>query len=361
MPLKLLKGIRHFKNNAFVENKNLFSTLTGGQNPDILFITCSDSRIIPSSITHAEYGDLFVIRNAGNIIPPYSDEPSGEAATIEYALKKLHVKEIIICGHSQCGAMQGLLDPHPEEHLPAVASWLTYAQPALSRVKEKQSAFNENPQLKLVHTTQENILVQIDNLKTHPAVKEKLANKQLLLHAWFYDIKCGEIFIYTHEFNKFIPFEEAVTEVFNSDLVHNRMRIIIEEEAVKYLITLTHPKTAVLFLQTRGILDQVALKGVGPIWEHIHKSARLRLWAEFGDLCEDLKGCIDQRFTELLEKAQDVKVTSLKSLHRRMAQSPGFMQFCSEKLRTTHAMPFISIPMPEQGSQDRQYYQMAKL
>lgn len=361
MPLKLLKGIRHFKNNAFVENKNLFSTLTGGQNPDILFITCSDSRIIPSSITHAEYGDLFVIRNAGNIIPPYSNEPSGEAATIEYALKKLHVKEIIICGHSQCGAMQGLLDPQPEEHLPAVASWLKYAQPALSRVKEKPSTFDDNPHSKLVHTTQENILVQIENLKTHPAVKEKLANRQLLLHAWFYDIKCGEIFIYNHESNTFIPFEEAVTEVFNSELVHNKMQVIIEEEAIKYLNTLTNPKTAALFLQTRVILDQVALKGVGPIWEHINKSARLRLWAEFGDLCEDLKGCIDPRFTELLEKAQDVKVSGLKPLHRRVSQSPGFIQYCGGILRTISVIQSPGVSIPKQDSQDRQNYQMAKL
>lgn len=358
MPLKLLKGIRHFKNNAFLENKNLFSTLTGGQNPDILFITCSDSRIIPSSITHAEYGDLFVIRNAGNIIPPYSSEPSGEAATIEYALKILNIKEIIICGHSQCGAMHGLLYPPTEEQLPAIASWLSYAQPALSRVTEKQPELEDNPYLKLVHTTQENILVQIENLKTHPAVKEKLKSKQLILHGWFYDIKSGEIFIYTHDSNEFIPFEEAVTELFNSDLVCNKMRIIIEEEATNYLGGLGNPKTAEQYVQTKQVLEQVALHGVKPVWEHIKNAARVRLWAEFGDLCEEQKGSIDQRFTELLEKAQEIKLTSLKSLHRVIAKSPGYLQFCSQAIRAVQTIPIA--PRPSQ-IEDSEFCKMAKL
>jgi carbonic anhydrase len=356
MPLKLLKGIRHFKNNAFLENKNLFSTLTSGQHPDILFITCSDSRIIPSAITHAEYGDLFVIRNAGNIIPPYSRDPSGEAATIEYAIKKLNIKEIIVCGHSQCGAMQGLMEPQSGEHLPAVSSWLTYAQPALQRVQEKQPEIASNPHLKLVHTTQENILLQIENLKTHPAVKEKLENKQLLLHGWFYDIKSGEIYIYTN--NKFIPFEDAVTELFNSNWTYNKMRLIVEEEALKYLGNLIAPETAELYKQTKSLLDQIALNGVSPIWVYIHKSVRLRLWSEFGELCEDLKGCVDQRFTDLLESAQNVKFSSLKGLHRELTNSPGYHQFCSQAIRASQPRQANATPFPEGGME---FHLMAKL
>lgn len=359
MPLKLLKGIRHFKNNAFPENKNLFSALTGGQHPDILFITCSDSRIIPSAITHAGYGDLFVIRNAGNIIPPYSREPSGEAATIEYAIKKLNIKEIIVCGHSQCGAMQGLMEPQPGElgeHLPAVSSWLTYAQPALQRVQEKQPEIASNPHLKLVHTTQENILLQIEHLKTHPAVEGKLESKELLLHGWFYDIKSGEVYIYTN--NKFIPFEDAVTELFNSNATYNKMRLIVEEEATKFLASLIYPETAELYSQTKSLLDQIALKGVSPIWVHIHKSVRLRLWSEFGELCEDLKGAVDQRFTDLMESAQHVKFTSLKGLHRELATSAGYQQCCSQAIRASQHMQTSATPVPER--QDP-HHMMAKL
>jgi carbonic anhydrase len=335
MPLKLLKGIRHFKNNAFIENKNLFSMLTEGQNPDILFITCSDSRIIPSSITHAEYGDLFCIRNAGNIIPPYTSGPSGEAATIEYALKKLHIKEIIVCGHSQCGAMQGLLDLPSEMQLPAVESWLNHAKPALDKVEENHPELEEGAPSKLIHTTQENILLQIENLKTHPAVKEKLENKELLLHGWFYDIKSGEIFIYTPASNAFIPFEEAVTEFFNSSLVYTKMQSIIEEEALNYLRTLSDPQTAALYCQLKEDLNQVALKGVGPIWESIENAVKLRLWSEFGELCEKAKGYNDPRFIKLLQLAQEVKTISVKSLHGIIIKSHGFMQFCSQTLRAT--------------------------
>lgn len=360
MPLKLLKGIRHFKNNAFLENENLFSALTGGQNPDILFITCSDSRIIPSSITHAKYGDLFVIRNAGNIVPPYSPEPSGEAATIEYALKVLDVKEIILCGHSQCGAMCGLLAPQPEKKLPAIASWLSYAEPALSRVKEKYPELEENSPAKLVHTTQENILIQIENLKTHPSVKEKLESKQLLLHAWFYDIKSGEIFIYHQDCDAFISFEEAVTEVFSSTLVQNTMRTIVEEEAMNYLTRLASPKTAESYKELKKQLEQLASKGVSAIWEPIQKGIRLRLWSEFGDLCEDLKGSVDERFIELLEKAQEVKLTNLKSLHRTITKSTGYQQFCSQTMRNT--IDKAETSLVKQEPQDApQFFMQSKL
>lgn len=339
MPFKLLKGIRHFKNNAFIENKNLFSMLTEGQNPDILFITCSDSRIIPSSITHAEYGDLFCIRNAGNIIPPYDSSPSGEAATIEYALKVLQIKEIIVCGHSQCGAMQGLLSPPSESQLPAVSSWLHHAKPAINKVHEHHPELEEGAPSKLIYTTQENILLQIENLKTHPAVREKLKNNELLLHGWFYDIKSGEIFIYTPASNAFIPFEDAVTEFFNSKFVYTKMHNIIEEEALHYLRTFSTPLTAELYCQLKDNLNQVALKGVSPIWEAIQQNVKSRLWSEFGELCEKSKRYQDPRFVALLQMAQEVKVISVKSLHSDIIKSPGFTQYCSQTLRSTKDKP----------------------
>ena len=116
---KLVQGIHHFQRNIFSSQRELFERLAVGQNPDALFITCSDSRINPNLITQTEPGELFIVRNAGNIVPPYGASEGGEAAAIEFAVVGLGVKDIIICGHSQCGAMKGLLDPKSLDGLPA--------------------------------------------------------------------------------------------------------------------------------------------------------------------------------------------------------------------------------------------------
>ena len=125
---KLIQGIHQFQSADFVSLKGLFQTLAKGQNPETLFITCSDSRIDPNMLTRSKPGELFIIRNAGNIIPPHGASSGGEAATVEFAVAALGVKDIIICGHSHCGAMKGLLEPDQVASLPAVASWLTHAE-----------------------------------------------------------------------------------------------------------------------------------------------------------------------------------------------------------------------------------------
>jgi carbonic anhydrase len=200
---KLVDGIHHFQANIFSSQRVLFERLARGQEPQALFITCSDSRINPNLITHTEPGDLFILRNAGNIIPPYGAATGGETATIEYAISALGVKDVVVCGHSLCGAMTGLLQPESVAHLPAVARWLDHAE-ATRRIMNDKYKHLTGP-ARLTGCVQENVLVQIENLRTHPSVAAGLACGKLKLHGWVYKIETGEIFAYDPENAQFQP------------------------------------------------------------------------------------------------------------------------------------------------------------
>lgn len=210
--LKLITGLHHFQSEIFLSHKELFERLAHGQNPDALFITCADSRINPNLITQTNPGDLFILRNAGNIIPPYGAANGGEGATIEFAVAALGVKDIIVCGHSHCGAMKGLLHPEELRDMPTVSAWLSHAAATRLTVKENYSNLNDEQLLNVA--TQENVLVQLENLRTHPAVSARLSRGQLNLHAWTYKIETGEVFSYQPDEGQFLPLTEipAATE-----------------------------------------------------------------------------------------------------------------------------------------------------
>jgi carbonic anhydrase len=191
---KLVQGIHKFQNDIFSSQRELFEHLATGQYPETLFITCGDSRINPNLITQTDPGDLFILRNAGNIIPPYSEVTTGEAATIEFAVAALGVHDIIVCGHSHCGAVKGLLNPEKLTEMPAVAAWLHHAEPTWKIVSEKYRHLSEDALLGAA--IQENVLVQLENLRTHPSVVKAIAAGKLKLHAWMYKIETGEIFAY---------------------------------------------------------------------------------------------------------------------------------------------------------------------
>ncbi len=191
---KLIKGIHQFQGTFFQPLQGLFEQLAKGQNPETLFITCSDSRIDPSLLTQSRPGDLFILRNAGNIVPPHGAGNGGEAATIEFAVAALGVKDIIICGHSHCGAMQGLLHPAQVASLPAVSSWLSHAE-TTRRIMRENYGHLGGDQL-LTATVEENVLVQLENLRTLPAVGSRLVRGDLHLHGWVYKIETGEVFAY---------------------------------------------------------------------------------------------------------------------------------------------------------------------
>jgi carbonic anhydrase len=207
MVQQLVAGVHHFKRQVFRDQRELFARLAAGQSPQTLFITCSDSRIDPNLITHTDPGDLFVIRNAGNIIPAYTAASGGEIASIEFAVTGLVVSDIVVCGHSHCGAMKGLLHPEYLAEMPAVAQWLTHAEATRRIVKSKYADLAESDRLDVA--IEENVLAQIENLQTHPAVAVALAQEKLKLHAWVYDIASGEVFAYDAQAAQYVPLGEV--------------------------------------------------------------------------------------------------------------------------------------------------------
>lgn len=203
---KLVKGIHQFQSDIFSLKQRLFEGLVDGQNPLALFITCSDSRINPNLLTQTEPGELFILRNAGNIVPPYGAGKGGEAATIEYAVSVLGVKDIVICGHSHCGAMGGLLDQSQLANLPAVRSWLSHAKLTHWIIEENYSHITDDG-ARLTATVEENVLVQLEHLRTHPSVAAALGRKELNLHGWVYKFETGQVFGYHPKDGQFVPLE----------------------------------------------------------------------------------------------------------------------------------------------------------
>jgi carbonic anhydrase len=192
----LISGLNEFHDNYFVSHRDLFQQLSHGQTPEVLLITCSDSRIDPNLITQTQPGDLFVIRNIGNIIPPYGSLNNAEGAGVEYAVQALNIKDIIICGHSHCGAMKGLLQiGNLAQQMPLVYDWLKhYAEPTRRLVLDNYKHCPSDKLLKIA--IEQNVLIQIDNLKTYPIICSKLHSGQITLHAWIYEIESGEVFAY---------------------------------------------------------------------------------------------------------------------------------------------------------------------
>lgn len=192
---RLVEGIHHFQKNIFRDQRQLFENLAKGQSPQTLFITCSDSRINPTLLTQTEPGELFILRTAGNIVPPYGAVWGGEAATIEYAVAVLKVRDIVVCGHSHCGAMAGLLNPASLDGLTAVQALLRHAEATQRIVRENYQHITES-EARLKVTVEENVLVQLENLRTHPSVAAALTRGDVKLHGWFYKFETGEVFAY---------------------------------------------------------------------------------------------------------------------------------------------------------------------
>lgn len=205
---QLLEGIQRFQKNVFPQHQMLFRDLSLNQKPQALLITCSDSRIVPEMLTQTAPGDLFICRNAGNIVPPYDGRAGDVAATIEYAVVVLKVPNIIICGHSDCGAMKGILHPENTRGVPAVASWLRHAEGARRMVEENHECREE--QTKLQCLTEENVIVQLEHLKTHPPVAVALARGDLQLYGWTYQISTGEVSSYDISVGRFVRIDGSM-------------------------------------------------------------------------------------------------------------------------------------------------------
>ncbi|MGE8469884.1 MAG: carbonic anhydrase [Paraburkholderia hospita] len=187
---EIIDGFLKFQRDVFPARKELFRKLATSQTPRTLFISCSDSRMVPELVTQREPGDLFVIRNAGNIVPSFGPEPGGVSATVEYAVAALGVTDVVICGHSDCGAMTAVATCKCLDHMPAVANWLRYADSA-KLVNESRDHASEHERIDSM--VRENVIAQLNNLKTHPSVALALAQGRLKLHGWVYDIESGSI------------------------------------------------------------------------------------------------------------------------------------------------------------------------
>lgn len=202
---KVVSGILRFKQHAYESRKALFAELATGQNPDVLFITCADSRVDPNLVTQAEPGDLFICRNAGNIVPKHKPIGGGVTASIEFAVAGLGVKDVVICGHTDCGAMKGALSSEALEGLPHVREWLEHVEPAVAAVRERGALTGDDALLAL---TEQNVLVQLGNLKTHPSVRAAIDKGSLDLHGWVYDIESGSVTCYDEARGRFVDVEE---------------------------------------------------------------------------------------------------------------------------------------------------------
>ena len=210
---KVISGLVQFKSSSYEERKALFTELANGQSPEVLFITCADSRIDPNLVTQTEPGELFIIRNAGNIVPPHTRSAGGVTASIEYAVAVLGIKHIVVCGHSDCGAMKGALNTDALSDLPHVKEWLDHSRAAVEIVKAKhgQAAISE-----LDAVTEQNVLLQLDHLRTHPAVAEKVGTGEIDMHGWVYNIEHGTVAAYDETKKRFVSIEERYAALIES-------------------------------------------------------------------------------------------------------------------------------------------------
>ena len=208
---KLIEGVHKFHHDEFGNYRKLFRKLSQeGQNPHTLFITCSDSRVLAELITQSKPGDLFVVKNVGNIVPPASATGStnSTAAAIEFAVGSLRVSDIVVCGHSQCGAMTALLHGvPPDSAMPHLQEWLSLAAP-VRQVLQTEYTFLKSENDRLTAAAEENVLFALENLRSYDCVKRRLADGSLRLHGWFFKIANAQLFAFDPDTKQFVPLVE---------------------------------------------------------------------------------------------------------------------------------------------------------
>lgn len=205
---KLIGGIHRFRTEYWSRNRELFRRLAEhGQSPEALFVTCCGARVVPTVIVHGRPGDLFIVKNMGNFVPPYSGGPldgTGVAAAIEYAVDHLHVRDIVVCGHSDCGAIKALYeDPGVFAETPHVAKWLENGRRTLEVVAANYPRRSREERLAVA--SEENVLVQMENLRTYPVVRKAAREGRLHVHAWFFEIGTGTVYSYDPHKGQFEP------------------------------------------------------------------------------------------------------------------------------------------------------------
>ncbi len=205
---KLVNGIVEFRRKVQPGYKETFARLALGQSPDTLMIACSDSRVVPNLFASTEPGDLFVVRNIGNLVPPcgvegISTATESEAAAIEFSLLGLKVSDIIVCGHSECGAMSALVGGRENITSPNLRAWLRHGETSMARLGAETGELTKPNQL-----SQQNVLQQLENLRSYPVVRERLDAGQLRLHAWWFELRSADVYSYEETLNRFVLIDE---------------------------------------------------------------------------------------------------------------------------------------------------------
>jgi carbonic anhydrase len=212
---KLIQGLLDFQRHVLPSYRETFARLALGQSPDCLFISCSDSRVVPNLFASTNPGDLFVMRNVGNLMPP--SDPVGrsigdesEAAALEFAISHLHVKDIIVCGHSECGAMKAILAGGVVEGAPNLTAWLRHGKSALERLEMEPTigaGLKRHDRL-----SQLNVLTQLENTLTYPVVRRAVEAGELRLHGWWFDIREARVYAYEESRRQFVAIDETEGE-----------------------------------------------------------------------------------------------------------------------------------------------------
>ncbi|MBS4162799.1 Carbonic anhydrase [Candidatus Protochlamydia amoebophila] len=209
---KLIQGIADFRQGLTEESRHLFANLALGQTPDVLFIACSDSRVVPNLFASTNPGDLFVLRNIGNLIPPFSVNSDNSAlAAIEFSIFSLKVPDIIVCGHSECGAMRALVEGIQGNCCSHLQSWLKHGESSLNLVR---NGITINPSLSEHNQiSQINVLQQIEHIKSYPFIRERLDKNELRIHGWWFDIAHADVYCYKEDLNQFVLIDEKEAQL----------------------------------------------------------------------------------------------------------------------------------------------------
>ncbi len=288
---KLIRGLDKFRKTYVSSHQELLEQLSHGQKPRVLFVTCSDSRVAPNLITTTDVGDLFVIRNAGNIIPPYGAANGGEGGTIEYAINALGIEQVVVCGHSNCGAMKGLLKLNKlQKDMPLVYDWLKHAEATRLLVQENYPHYEGDDLIEVL--VAENVLIQIDNLKTYPSVRAKLHQGRLKIYAWIYNIETGKVLAYDARTHTYIPPEGQLLEDEETETVrsysasHENGSLKPIKKELESLLKITPETSSAAEEATRSLLtlfDKARRMGMNNIeLQNYHSlfSESVQLWAE---------------------------------------------------------------------------------
>lgn len=340
MITKLLENIKCFQQGPFLSMQELFADLGKGQHPETLFITCSDSRLNPNLLTQSEPGHLFIIRNAGNIVPPY-DSLSTEAGTIEYAVS-LGIQEIIICGHVYCGAMSALLNPNLVSSMPAVRHLLDHALETLNHLPQNPRHLQNKTRLNAA--VEQNVLVQVQHLKTHPSVLKASLIRGLKIYAWVYHFDTGEVLIYSPKYEQFIPSDKVRKDSsIETTLSPSSLNTIVQEEATRYL----NPMDAAGYCHAIKTLAKIKNDGLSVIWDAIQEKVADRVFDEYSLI---FKTRYDQELIDIVAQGETIEQQDFSKLEQSLQNSIGCRKYHSQLLRESGLFASMirkSEPYPE--------------